>query len=222
MITGLSYLLASITIALLLGLGSRQRHESRDDLDIYFYPRALLWALALLTPVPAMLGAFLYWTWSPTNKPTGVGLIVLIAVSGCAVLTFLCVYWYTRMFRVELTDGALTITTWRGSRKIVLGDIVDVNVFDGRTVAGGTKRLVVYLRDGRRLGITGTLTDFDDLAGSLQSQIARAQRGSNGSNAKSKDIEDSIRNKSRETLFAYVGLGIVAVAMLIIWKLARY
>lgn len=212
--------MASITIALLLGLGGRQRHESRDDLDIYFYPPALLWALALLTPVPGMLGAFLYWTWPPTNKPTGVGLIALFAVSGCAILTFLCVYWYARMYRVELTDRALTITTWRGSREIALGDIADVNAFDGRTAVGGTKRLVVYLRDGRRLGITGILTEFDDLAGSLQSKIVHGQHGSNEGKARLKDIEDSIRNKSRETLFAYIGLGIVAVALLIIWKLA--
>jgi hypothetical protein len=119
-----------------------------------------------------------------------------------------------------LGGGALTITTWRGSREIVLGDIADVSVFDGRTAAGGTKRLVVYLRDGRRLGITGILTDFDDLAGSLQSTIVHGKRGSNEGKAGLKDIEISIRNKKSEALFAYIGLGIVAVALLIIWKLA--
>ncbi len=220
MVTGLSYLLVSITVAVILGLAGRQRHDSSDKLDVYFYPPVLLWVLAFLTPLPGALGAFLYLTWPPSHKPTGLGLTALIAISGCAILVFLCVYWNARMYRVELTDRELTIRNWLNSRRIALGDVADTNVFDGRTVAGGTRRLVVYLRNGQKLSIPGTLTDFDDLAGSLQSKIDHGQAGRSAGNVKLMDVEASTRNKSRENVVAYIGLAIVAIALLIVWKLA--
>lgn len=38
--------------------------------------------------------------------------------------------------------------------------------------------------------------------------------------AKQKDIETLARNKRRESLITYIGLGIVAIALVIPWKLA--
>lgn len=221
MVTGISYLLVSITVAVLLGLCSRQQHDSRDNLEVYSYPPALLWVLAFLTPVPGVLGALLYLTWPPPHKPTGLGLAALIAVSGCAVLAFLCGYWYARTYRVELTDRELTVRSWLNSRRIGLDDVTDTNVFDGRGAIGGTKRLVVYLRDGQKLSIPGILTDFDDLAGALQPTIVQGLDNPNpGSVKKRMELESATLNKKRENLISYIGLGIVAVVLLLIWALA--
>ena len=220
MITGLSYALASITVTLLLGLASRQRHETRDNIDIYLYPSALLWALAALTPVPGVLGLFLYSTWTPSRKPTGFSLIALIAVAVGAMILFLCVYLYGRRYRVELSDRALTIKTWVSSRSIPLNAIVDVNVIDGRTSSGGNQQLVIYLGNNEKLRLPGTLTDFDDLAATLQSRLAPSPSVSTNGTTKQKDIETLARNKRRERWITYIGLGIVAIALLIAWKFA--
>jgi hypothetical protein len=220
MITGLSYLFASVTVAIVLGIASRQRHDARNGIDTYFYPPAVLWTLAFLAPLPGVLGTLLYATWPPAQKPTGVGLVALWAISGGVILAFLCVYWKARAYRVELTDRELSITTWLSSRRITLDDVADTNVFDGRTYGGGTRRLAIYFRDGSSITIPGLLTDFDDLVGALQAKTMRATEGAIPGEEKVKDLERLARNKSRENLLAYTGIAIIAIVSIIIWKLS--
>ena len=211
MITGLSYLMTSITVGLLLMIARRQPHESQNGVDVYRYPAALTRALAVLSPAVALMGVFV-WHYGST-KPTGTVSAVIVLVFGGITAGGLIGYWYFSSLRIEVTDRTLAVRTCWRTRIIDFKDVIDTDLIDGRSARGGNLQLVVYLKDGGKLRFYDTLTDFDDLSELVSYRMAAQSNGQEATAAKLKDIADRTRNKRREAWVLWVGIAIVAMAL---------
>lgn len=66
MVTGLTYLMTSLTVGLLVMIARGQQHETRDGVDIYTFPVALTRAIAILSLLIGLLGAFV-WQRGPID-----------------------------------------------------------------------------------------------------------------------------------------------------------
>ena len=211
MVTGLAYLMTSLTVGLLVMIARGQRHETRDGVDVYRYPVALTRAIAILSPLIGLMGVFV-WQHGPT-RPTETLSVVIIIVFGGGMLAFLLAYWYFSSLRIEVTEQSLIVRTCLDTRVFDFKDIVDTNEIDGRSVRGGNLQLVVYLRDGRKLRFYDTLRDFDDLSELVSDRMAGPPGGQEATAAKLHDIADRIRNKQREAWVLWIGIAVVALAV---------
>ena len=210
-----SWLVVLGTVTVLLNRSTGQHQDRRDDVNIYRYPPALLSAVLLVVPIPVVLGGLIYWSWTP-SRPTGLELACFLVFFGGGTLAAFLGYWYCRVFRVELSDGALTIHTWRSQRTIALNELIDLDVVDARdTGRGGGRYLYLYQRNGDKLRIAGGLMDFGDLVASLQAKIPAYS----DSAEKTDDIATIARNKRRANLLSYAGLGVIVVVYLVLWRL---
>lgn len=154
----LSIALASVVLAALALMGSRSKHETWGNDEIYRYPPALGYLLlggALCTFAVPLLFA------RDSTQPTVV-LLWLVGGAGLAVAMY--------FFRYRVTVGSSTLEfgAWNPI-SIPISDIVDTDVVTGRSRA-----LIVYLRDGRRLVFPGRLADFPSLAATLTRRAAPA------------------------------------------------
>jgi hypothetical protein len=93
-------------------------------------------------------------------------------------------------------------------------DVVDTNLLDGRSGRGGNLQFVVYLRDGGKFRFYDTITDFDDLSELVSYRMAGPPGGQEATAAKLKDIDDRSRNKRREAWVLWIGIAVVALAVI--------
>jgi hypothetical protein len=209
-ISGLAYLMTSLTVGLLLMIARGQQHETRDGVDVYTYPAALTRAIAILSPLIGLMGVFV-WQHGPT-RPTETLSVVIIIVFGGGMLAFLLAYWYFSSFRIEVTEQSLKVQNYLRTRVFDFKDIVDTSEIDGRSIRGGNLQLVVYLRDGGKLRFYDTLTDFDDLSELVSYRMAGPPGGQEATAAKLQDIAERIRNKRREAGVLWIGVAVVVLA----------
>jgi hypothetical protein len=209
-VTGLAYLMTSLTVGLLVMIARGQQHETRDGVDVYTYPVALTRAIGIVSPLIGLMGVFL-WQHGPT-RPTEALSGVIFIVFGGGMLAFLLAYWYFSSFRIEVTEQTLTVRNCLRTRVFDFKDIVDTNEIDGRSVRGGNLQLVVYLRNGGKLRFYDTLTDFDDLSELVSYRMAGPPGGQEATAAKLQDIADRIRTKRREAWLLWIGIAVVALA----------
>jgi hypothetical protein len=211
-VTGLTYLMTSLTVGLLVMIARGQQHETRDDVYIYTYPVALTRAIAILSPLIGLLGVFV-WQRGPT-RPTETFSIVIIVVFGGGMLAGLMAYCYFSSLRIEVTAQTLTVRNCFRTRIFDFKDVVDTNLIDGRSARGGNLQFVVYLRDGGKLRFYDTITDFDDLSELVSYRMAGPPGGQEATAAKLKDIADRTRNKRREAWVLWIGIAVVALAVI--------
>jgi hypothetical protein len=211
-VTGLTYLMTSLTVGLLVMIARGQQHETRDGVDIYTYPVALTRAIAILGPLIGLLGVFV-WQRGPT-RPTETLSVMIIVGFGGGMLAFLFAYWYFSSLRIEVAEQTLTVRNCLHTRIIYFKDVVDTNLIDGRSMRGGNYQLVVYLRDGGKLRFYDTITDFDDLSELVSYRMAGPPAGQEATAAKLRDISDRTRNKRREAWVLWIGIAIVALAVI--------
>jgi hypothetical protein len=209
-VTGLTYLMTSLTMGLLVMIARGQQHDTRDGVDIYTYPVALTRAIAILSSIIGLMGVFI-WQRGPT-RPTETFSVVIILVFGGGMLAGLMAYWYCSSLRVEVTEQTLTVRNCLWTRIFDFKDVVDTNLIDGRSLRGGNLQLVVYLRDGGKLRFYDTLTDFDDLSELVSYRMAGPPSGQEATVAKLKDIADRTRNKRHEAWILWIGIAVVALA----------
>jgi hypothetical protein len=151
----------SLLVAALWVIGSRAKHakhESWGNDEIYRYPPGYGYL---------MLGGAVFIFILPLLLPRDaaqltVVMIWLVAGAGLAAAAY--------FFRYRVTVGTSTLEfgAWNPV-SIPLSDIVDTDV-----VAGRSRTLIVYLRDGRRLTFSGMLGDFASLAATLAKRAAPA------------------------------------------------
>jgi hypothetical protein len=218
-VTGLTYLMTSLTVGILIIIARRQDHESLDGVDVYAYPVVLTRAIAVLSPLMGLGGVFV-WLHGST-RPSETVSVVIIVLFGGGVLAGLMAYWYFSSFRVEVTERTLTVRSCVRTRSVDFKDVVDTNLIDGRSTRGGNLQLVVYLNDGGKLRFYDTLTDFDDLAELVGYRMAGPPHGQEATAAKLKDIADRAREKRREVWVVWVGVATIALALVtvkFVWR----
>jgi hypothetical protein len=71
----------------------------------------------------------------------------------------------------------------------------------------------VYLRNGGKLRFYDTLMDFDDLSELVSYRMAGPPNGQEATAAKLNDIADRTRNKRREVWVLWIGIAVVALAL---------
>jgi tetratricopeptide (TPR) repeat protein len=154
----LSVTVVSVVLATLAFMGSRSKHETWGNDEIYRYPPVLGY---LLLGGAVFIFVFPLLFARDTTQPT-VFLVWLVGGAGLAVALY--------FFRYRVTVGSSTLEfgAWNPV-SIAISDIVDTDVVTGRSRA-----LIVYLRDGRRLVFSGTLGDFPSLAATLTRRAAPA------------------------------------------------
>jgi hypothetical protein len=146
-VTGLTYLMTYLTVGLLLMFARGQQRETRDGVDVYTYPVVLTRAIAILSPLIGLMGAFV-WQHGPT-RPTETLSVVIIIVFGGGMPAFLFEYWYFCSFRIEITEQTLAVRNCLRTRITDFKDVVDTDLIDGRSVRGGNLQLVVYFKEWR-------------------------------------------------------------------------
>ena len=211
-VTGLTYLMTSLTEGLLVLIARGQQHKTRDGVDIYTYPVAPTRAIAILSPLIGMIGVFV-WQRGLT-RPTETFYVVIIAGFGGTMLAGLMASWYFSSFCVEVTEQTLTVRNCLRTRIFEFKDVVDTNLIVGRSARGGNLQLVAHLRDGGKLRFYDTLTDFDDLAELVSYRMAGPPGGQEATAAKLKDTADRTRNRRRETWALWIGIAVVALALI--------
>jgi hypothetical protein len=117
-------------------------------------------------------------------------------------------------YRVTVTDETLTVGAFR-RRVIVYADVIDCDVIKGLR----SSELLVYLRNGQRLRFSGLLNNFDELVGMVTSHTALRPHEQRDSLAKIRDREKRARNSRQSGWIMGVGLGLIALALFIAWKL---
>lgn len=202
-------------VTVFLAQSPGQHHDRGEGVDVYRYPPALLRAVLTVVPIPAVCGALIYWSWTPSG-PTRHELFFLFLVFGGGTVAAFLGYQYCKALRVELSDVSLTIRSWLTERTTALTDLIDLNVVDTRSGGkGGGRYLDLYLSSGGKLRITGALMDFDDLAASLAERIPEHA----DCPEKIRDMAAMARNNRRANVLMVVGLGIVAITVLVMWRL---
>jgi hypothetical protein len=150
-----------LVIAVLTVASSRIRHQTIGESDYYKFPVYLAYMMMGVT-VFGSWAAFLPW---PDNwtMPWVFGLIA--CVFGYASAYFL-------HYRIIVTEDVLTVGAFFRSR-IPLTDVIDTDIKEG----GRSRELIIYVRDGRRIRVSGFVGDFDDLDGTIRSRMAGPNKG---------------------------------------------
>jgi hypothetical protein len=133
-----------------------------------------------------------------------------------------CPFWggaflasiYFFRYRVVITDTTLTLGSLR-RRQLIFDDVIDWDVIKG----GRSSELVIHLRDGEKLRLSGLLSDFDELVGMVNSHMAIPPRGQPDSLAKLRDRAARVRDERIANWMAFVGIGLLAVAVYVASRL---
>ena len=126
---------------------------------------------------------------------------------------FLASIYFFR-YRVVVTDATLTVGAFR-RRQLSFDEVIDWDVIRGQR----SSELLIYLRNGDKLKLSGLLSDFDELAGMVNSHMAIPTRGQPDSAAKLRDRAARVQNGHIANWITFVGLGLIAVAVIVVSRL---
>lgn len=160
MITALTYLLVSVSLAVLLYFGAKEHHQVREGVEIFRFQSALVWAIFCVAPVWMLCGAFIYSTYPP-GLPNGIQLYFLITMFTVPPVGYVLAYLYAKKFYIEIDDRCIRIGGLRQERSIPYGDIRKIVLVQG---AKGSMELSLFdARDQRILKASNSLQDFMNL-----------------------------------------------------------
>lgn len=113
-----------------------------------------------------------------------------------------------------MRDQTLTYGAFR-RRVVPFSQVIDFDVLHGQK----SGELWLYLKAGERLKFSGLLGDFDELVGMVNSHMEGLPGPQHDSPAKICDQEKRKRDGKAANWFAYIGIGIVALAVLVLWRM---
>jgi hypothetical protein len=203
-------LLTSLALPVILALCARSRHEAVDGANVYRLPR-------LLAGLMAFCGvAFVGISFLPgIGGPGGEGVVAAIGFfSPFWIAAFLAAIYFLR-YRVVMTGDRIAIRALR-DRSLPLGDIVDT----GFAPRQG-KDLLVYLRDGRRLRLSGLLQDVGHLKAQIDAHVHRDPDHAAASPAKRADEARDRAAGIRERRVLVIGLLVLAIGLGAVHLLAQ-
>jgi hypothetical protein len=196
-------LAVGLVLGLLTFIAGRSHHHVTDSADIFTFPRAigyLFSAVALLTFVVPFI----------VREPGDLNVqLMLIAM---ALLFFTGAMHFFR-YRVIVTDESVTIGSFR--RRVILCDsIVDWDLIRGSR----SSELLVYLKNGEKLRLSGLIGDFDELVGMINSHEAIPPRGHPDSAEKLRDRQAREQAQRRGNVIVVAGLIIIGIVLVALWK----
>lgn len=169
MLAALAYLVASVFVTVLLYFSRKQKHETRDGIEVFRYPTLLLTVILLMTPVYGAGATFIYAV-SP-DKPVGWELVLFSGFFVGLMVLNTFAYLYLRSFVVEVSEQGIRANWFGRSRVVPFGDIRVVQI--AHSARGGAD--LSLLGDGGRklLKVGGSIEDFDSLVWLLKRQAAK-------------------------------------------------
>jgi hypothetical protein len=195
-----------LVLSVVLAVSARSRHQHLADKDIYCLPLPLAYLMAIIgvgfLGVPFILGV----------ESTAAPLWFDVFFAAFSTAAFGASTFFMR-YRVILGAKSLDVRFLLNERIIPFTDIIDTNVLEGRA-----RELIVYLRGGRRLRLSGLLQDFDNLVARIQdAQASRAD-----SAEKLADRRRAAAELQGTNWITYVGLVLIVVAAIAAWIFQRY
>ena len=204
----LAPLAVPLTASAILALAARSRHRRQGDKDIYQLPTPLAYLMAIFGVF------FLAVPFIPRiGGPDPVKLYFYAFFAAFSAGAFGCALWFVR-YRVTVSATTVAVRFLLRERVIPFTDIIDSDVLVGRQA----RELIVYLRNGHRLRLSGLLQDFDELVDAIQdahvSQVDSAQ--------KLADQQRVITGNRGAGWIMAVGLVLIGLALIASWAVPRY
>ena len=199
--------MTTLTLTVVCSICARSHHQVSDDADTF-----------TISPVVGylMIGGGIFFCIAPSlpgaagNIPTA---LFFWYFSPFWLLAFIAAVFFFR-YRVIVRDQTLTYGAFR-RRVIPFSEVIDFDVVRGQK----SSELWVYLKTGKRLKFSGMLSDFDELVGMVNSHMAGLPGPQHVSVAKIHDQEKRKRDNRLADRIAIVGMLIVAVFVLILWRM---
>lgn len=203
----LTPLMISITLSVVCGISARSHHQATDDSDTFTISPVVGYLMVCVglvcCAVPFLPGAAgditttrFFWYFSPFW-----------------FFAFTAAAFFFR-YRVVVTDKTLTYGAFR-RRVVPFSEVIDLDVLQGQK----SSELWVYLRTGRTLKFSGMLSDFDEFVGMVNSHMAGLPGPQHDSAAKLHDQEKRKRDNRAAGWFSYIGIGIVALVVFVLWRM---
>jgi hypothetical protein len=117
-------------------------------------------------------------------------------------------------YQVKVTDMTITVGAFR-RRVIPFSDVIDYDELSG----GRSPELLVYLKNGETLKLSGMLSDFDELVGMVNSHMVGLPGPNRDSAAKIRDRDRRIRGNRNANRLAIMGMVIVAAFVFALWRM---
>jgi hypothetical protein len=155
---GTIYLGCVLVLTILIGIASRESHESTQEGDVFRFPKVLINSLRVGAWVPGLLGILIYRTFS---SPGTLEIVVLGAVFGGMTLIALAMLVRVSTFEVAVSKECLRLRERWQRRTIPFSTVREIVVaWPWR----GNGRLDLIGADGKRLcRIDGGVQEFDEL-----------------------------------------------------------
>jgi hypothetical protein len=165
MVTGMTYILTSLTLAILMPLllaGSG--HTEVCGVSTYRYPKRVCWFFLGALPIYGAMGAFIFSTMSPQDRGSVAGVAAFATVWACILGLIVFAYFYFDRYRAEIDDHLLTIKSPFGRKVIELAGVAQIAVLRGRATD-----LMLFDADHHVLAkLGGSLQDFDSFLSQLK------------------------------------------------------
>jgi len=171
MVTALTYILVSVTLALLLPLLRRGKgHEESGDSTVYRYSKNVGRLFLLMIPICAGMVAFIYST-NPRGSPHGIRFFVFAALWVAMACVPVFGYVYATSYRVRVDRLGIEYGSLFRVRRVEFASVGALATVRGK----GIDYWILSPAQERLAKIGGSVQDFD----SLQADIEHATRSSN-------------------------------------------
>ena len=101
MVTGMTYLLTSLTLAILMPLlTSGSGHEQVGDVSIYRYPKGVCWFFLGALPIYGAMGMVIFSTMTPAERESTANVVVFGVFWSCVLALLVLAYVYFDRYRV--------------------------------------------------------------------------------------------------------------------------
>jgi len=165
MVTGMTYILTSLTLAILMPLllvGSG--HEEVSGVSTYRYPKRVCWFFLGALPFCGALGIFIFSTMSPQERTSVANVAAFGTTWACILGLIVSAYFYFDRYRVQIDDHLLIIKSPFGRKVLELTSLAQIAVLRGRATD-----LILFNQDNRVLAkLGGSLQDFDSFLSELK------------------------------------------------------
>jgi hypothetical protein len=168
MITGLTYLLTAVTLAILVAIGGRQRHEATSDRDFFRYQSVYVWT-AFAGIIFFLAAPFVVYI-VPSKNDTPSQLYDAMGVFWSIAALMGWGFLYMRKHCIEINGDIVSIHRIRRSYDIALRDVSRFVLVQGGR--GGQELSLYDFKDKRLLFAASTLQDFDGLVATIKSKLS--------------------------------------------------
>lgn len=169
MITGLAYLLASLSLSVILFSASSNGHETpSEDVAVFAYQNGYVRIMAACVGAPIVLAIAIYMV--SRHPASNLELSVYCALGAAGATILYAAYRYAQSYRVELSASGISVTALGRKRVLLFSEVLDACLAEGgkgfRSI-----RLRPKADPTKPMNISETLSDFDVLVDRLRKNL---------------------------------------------------